>query len=324
MKRTHLLLHALLLAAFAAPTQAGETELQALALSHQHVALEALARERLARDPLDDAALWYWGVDAAGEPRERVELLGRTQDCVRGKPRSARCQNLWGVLIAARLMEEIDLSALGSIGEIREHFENAVTLAPQDYAMRHDLQAFYLEVPGVLGGSRRKARAQADALSGNDLPRAALLRAEIAISDKDFDAAESLLAGVLPGADARLGADLQAVQVDLGTALLEADDTVRARAWFERLLQRNPQSPELHVGLGRALMASKQAAAAENAFEQALQLDARTRIQHRLAAAAEAAGDKATAIQAWQRVLAEPAEAAHADKARDRLAALQR
>ena len=324
MQRNHLLLSALLLAAFAAPTQAGETELQALSLSHQHVALEAAARARLARDPLDDAALWYWGLDAAGEPHLRPELLARTQECVRGKPQSARCQNLWGVLIAARLMEEIDLSALGAIGEVREHFETAVMLAPQDYAMRHDLQAFYLEVPGVLGGSHRKARAQADALARIDSPHAALLRAQIAISDKEFDAAESLLAGVQPGADPRLGGDLQAVQIDLGNALIEAGDASRARAWFERLLQQDQQSPELHVGLGRALMLARQAPAAMSAFEKALQLDARTHVQHRLATAAEAAGDKATAIEAWQRVLAEPAEAAHAEKARERLAALQR
>lgn len=324
MKRQHHLLSALLLAAFATAANAGETELQALALSHQHVALEAAARARLARDPLDDAALWYWGVDAAGEPRLRPELLVRTQDCVRGKPQSARCQNLWGVLIAARLMEEIDLSALGNIGEIREHFENAVALAPQDYAMRHDLQAFYLEVPGVLGGSQRKARVQADALARLDPPRAVMLRAEIAISDQDFDATEALLAGVQPGADRLLAADLQAVQVDFGNALIEADHAARARAWFERLLPQDPQSPELQVGLGRALGALKQAPAAVAAFERALQLDTRAHVQHRLAAAAEAAGDKARAIEAWQRVLDEPAEAAHAAKAHDRLVALQR
>ena len=323
MKRTHLLLSALLFA-FAASSRAGETELQALALSHQHAALEAMARQRLARDPLDDAALWYWGLDAAGEPRLRVELLARAQECVRGNPQSARCQNLWGVLIAARLMEEIDLTALHGIGEIREHFENAVTLAPQDYAMRHDLQAFYLEVPGVLGGSHRKARAQAQALAGTDPTRAVLLRAEIAISDKDFDDAEALLASVQPGADRLLAKDLQAVQVDLGNAMIEADANLRARALFEHLLQQSPQEPELHVGLGRSLIALKQACGAVMAFERALQLDARAHVQHRLAAAAEAAGDKAKAIEAWQRVLAEPAEAAHADKAHERLAALQR
>ena len=321
MKRTHLLLSALLLA-IAASSQAGETELQALALSHQHAALETMARERLTRDSLDDAALWYWGLDAASEPRLRVELLARVQDCVRGKPQSARCQNLWGVLIAARLMEEIDLGALGAIGEVREHFENAVMLAPQDYALRHDLQAFYLEVPGVLGGSHRKARAQAEALARTDPARAALLNAEVAISDKDFDAAESLLAAVQPGDDRLLAADLQAVQADLGTAMIEADAPARARALFERLLRQDPNAPELYIGLGRSLMGLKKASAAVPAFEQALRLDARCHVQHRLAAAAEAAGDKARAIAAWQRVLGEPAEKAHADAARDRLAAL--
>ncbi|MEP6502882.1 MAG: hypothetical protein ABJD97_06115 [Betaproteobacteria bacterium] len=324
MKRPHLLISALLLAAFAVPSRADEAELQALALSHQHAALETMARERLARDPLDDAALWYWGMDAAGEPRLRIELLGRAQDCVRAQPQSARCQHLWGVLIAARLMEEIDLSALGAIGDIREHFENAVALAPQDYAMRHDLQAFYLELPGVLGGSSRKARAQAEAVARIDPARAALLRAEMRIGDKDFDGAESLLADVQPGADRLLASDLQSVQVDLGSALIEAGANVRARALFERLLLQDPQSPELYVGLGRSLRVSKQAPAAVAAFERALQLDPRLHIQRRLAEAAEAAGAQGKAIEAWQRVLVEPAERAWAEKARERLAALQR
>lgn len=327
MKRPklHLIAALILTASLAAPSRAGEAELQALQLSHQHIALETLARERLASDPLDDAALWYWGIDAAGEPRLRIELLSRVQDCVRGKPQSARCQHLWGVLIAARFMEEIDLSALSGIAEMREHFENAVALAPQDYAMRHDLQAFYLEVPGVLGGSNRKARAQAEALAHIDPSRAALLRASIAISKEDFDDAEALLAGVQPGADRGLASDLQAVQLDFGSALIEAKAGPRARAWFERLLQQDPQAPELYVGLGRALgLLKKEAPAALAAFEHALQLDARLRIQHRVAAAAEAAGDKARAIAAWQRVLAEPAEASHADKARERLKVLQR
>ena len=327
MKRKHLLIAVLLLAAVAAPSQAEQaegSELQALVLSRQHAALEALARERLASNPLDDVALWYWGLDAANEPRLNIELMSRAQDCVRAKPQSARCQHLWGVLIAARLMQEIDLSALSRIGEMREHFENAVTLAPQDYTMRHDLQAFYLEVPGLLGGSNSKARAQAQALSRVDPARAALLRAQIAISNKDFDEAQALLAGVHPGGDRLLAMDLQAAQVDLGSALIEADAPRRAYTLFEDLLKQDPEAPELYVGLGRSLSLLKQAPAAVAAFESALRLDARTHIQHRLAAAAEAAGDKLKAIGSWQQVLAEPAESLYADKARERLKALQR
>jgi tetratricopeptide (TPR) repeat protein len=324
MKRLHLLLSALALAVVAASSRADDTELQSLSLSHQHAALEALARERLARDPLDDAALWYWGLDASSEPRARIELLARAQDCVRARPQSARCQHLWGALVAARLMMEIDLSALSAIGDVREHFENAVALAPRDYALRHDLQAFYLQVPAVLGGSTRKARAQADAFAAVDPARAVLLHAEMAIAANDFNVAESLLASAQPGADRLLAHDLQEVQVDLGSALIEADATARARALFERLLQQSPQAPELYVGLGRALMLGKQAPAAVAAFEHALQLDTRCPIQHRLAAAAEAAGDRAKAVASWQRVLLDPAETSHADQARQRLAALQR
>jgi len=324
MKRLHLLLSTLSFAVFAAPCRADDAELQSLALSHQHAALETMARERLARDPSDDAALWYWGLDAASEPSSRAELLGRTQDCARSRPQSARCQHLWGTLIAARLMDSFDLSSLGAIGEVREHFEKAVAMAPQDYTLRHDLQAFYLEVPGMLGGSSRKARAQAEEFAAIDPTRAALLQAEMAISAKDFARADALLAGVTPAGDRLLARDLQEVQAHLGSTLIEADEFERARALFERLLRQAPQAPELQAGLGRTLFQLKQAPAAVAAFERALQLDPRSHVQHRLAAAAEAAGDKAKAAAAWQRVLAEPAEASYADKARERLVALQR
>jgi tetratricopeptide (TPR) repeat protein len=324
MKYLPLLLPFLLLAAFAAPAQATETEFQSLLLSRQPSALETLARERLARDPLDDAALWYWGQQSADDPRVRAELLPRAQACVRDRPQSARCQHLLGLLIGAELMDSGGFSAMRRIGEVREQFERAVALAPQDYAMRRDLQGFYLEVPALMGGSGRKAREQAEAFARIDAPRGVLLQAVLDISNKAFDAAEQRLAGVQPGADRQLAGDLQAVQVDLGLALLDDEAPVRARAWFERLLQQDTGSPELNVGLGRALLALKQPTAAAAAFERALQLNPKLRIHHRLAAAYEAAGQNTQAIAAYRRVLDEPASSAAADKARERLKALQR
>jgi len=114
------------------------------------------------------------------------------------------------------------------------------------------------------------------------------------------------------------------VQIDLGRALLDAGATERARAWFERLLQQDASSPELQVELGRTLLALKQPAAAVAAFERALQLNPKLRIHHRLGAAHEAAGENAKAIAAYRRALADPASSAAADKARERLKALQR
>lgn len=75
MTSFHLLLPTLAWALAAAPCQATEAEFQSLLLSQRHGALETLARERLARDPLDEAALWYWGQQADDDPRMRAELL---------------------------------------------------------------------------------------------------------------------------------------------------------------------------------------------------------------------------------------------------------
>jgi tetratricopeptide (TPR) repeat protein len=312
------------LAVGVAPSRASDAEFQSLLLSRQYDALEALAREHLARDPLDEPALWYWGQQAADDPRVRAELLPRSQGCVRSKPESARCRHLSGLLIGFDMMEAGGLSALRRIGEVREHFERAVELAPQDYAMRRDLLGFYLEVPALMGGSTRKAREQAESFSRLDAPRGMLLNAALAISDQAFDTAEQRLATVQPGTDRLLARDLQAMQIDLGRALLEAGAAARARAWFERLLQQDPRAPDLHLGLARALMALKQATAAVPAFERALQLNPGLHIQHRLAEACEAAGENAKAVDAYRRVLADPAQRAHAGQARERLHALQR
>jgi tetratricopeptide (TPR) repeat protein len=276
MKHLHLLVPTLALAAFTATAQTTPDEFQLLRLSRQADAIEALARERLARDPLDEAALWHWGQQASDDRRVRAELLPRAQACVRALPLSARCQHLLGVLIGAELMESGGLSAMRRIGEVHEQFERAVALAPGDYAMRRDLQGFYLEVPALMGGSR-KAREQAEAFARIDAPRGALLQAVLAVYDKAFDTAEQRLASVQPGADRLLASDLQAVQVELGLAMLDAGAATRAQAWFERLLQQDANNPDALMGLGRTLLALKQPAAAAKVFERAVQLEPKLR-----------------------------------------------
>jgi len=56
------------------------------------------------------------------------------------------------------------LSAIGLAKKVRTEFERAVELDPSDAAARTDLAEFYLEAPGIVGGGKDKARAQADTL----------------------------------------------------------------------------------------------------------------------------------------------------------------
>ena len=304
--------------------QVDDADLKSLALSRQYEALEKLARQRLARDPDDENSLWYLAEQSSDDPDIRATLLPSARHCAKHRPQAARCESALGLLIGAEIEADGGFSALLRIGEVRVHFERAVALAPEDYAMRRDLQGFYIEVPGFMGGSHRKAAEQADAVARVDAQRGHLMKAELAIGDKSFDAAERELLEVRPYDDLSLERDEEAVQVDLGSAFLDAGLPARAQAWFERLVAHDSTSADAFAGLGRALLATSQPTAAAQAFENAVKLNPRLHIQHLLASAYEAAGQHGQAIDAYRLVLGAPAEHAYADHARERLAALQR
>lgn len=82
------------------------------------------------------------------------------------------------------------LSAAGLARRVRDEFEKAVHLNPRSVDARSDLAEFYLEAPGIVGGGRDKAQAQADSLLGLDPARAHWVNARIAEKRKDFVTAE--------------------------------------------------------------------------------------------------------------------------------------
>src|SRR5579872_6871540 len=55
-------------------------------------------------------------------------------------------------------------SAAGLAKKVRSSFERAVELDPRNWEARTDLAEFYLEAPGIVGGGKDKARAQAEAI----------------------------------------------------------------------------------------------------------------------------------------------------------------
>ena len=49
------------------------------------------------------------------------------------------------------------LKAAGLAGKVRTEFERAVELSPNSWEARTDLAEFYLEAPGIVGGSKDEA-----------------------------------------------------------------------------------------------------------------------------------------------------------------------
>jgi cytochrome c-type biogenesis protein CcmH/NrfG len=81
-------------------------------------------------------------------------------------------------------------SAASLAGKVRTEFETAVRLDPNNVEARSDLGEFYLEAPGVVGGGRDKAEAQAQALVTLDPAKAGYLKGRLAEKKKDLATAE--------------------------------------------------------------------------------------------------------------------------------------
>jgi len=82
------------------------------------------------------------------------------------------------------------LKAAGLAGKVRTEFERAVQLSPNSWEARTDLAEFYLEAPGIVGGGKDKALAQADLLSPLNPAMAHWVKARVAEKNKDNTAAE--------------------------------------------------------------------------------------------------------------------------------------
>lgn len=82
------------------------------------------------------------------------------------------------------------LKAAGLAKKVRSSFERAVELSPKDWEARTDLAEFYLEAPGIVGGGKDKARAQAEAIAPLSPAMAHWVLGRIAEKNKDNAAAE--------------------------------------------------------------------------------------------------------------------------------------
>lgn len=82
-------------------------------------------------------------------------------------------------------------SAAGMAKKVRNEFETAVRLNPNSAEARTDLAEFYMEAPGIVGGGRDKAEAQAQKISALDPVRAGWVKGRLAEKKKDLVLAEN-------------------------------------------------------------------------------------------------------------------------------------
>jgi tetratricopeptide (TPR) repeat protein len=159
--------------------QAGEAD-QAIALltplpstgTGAAVAQNLLCRIRI--------TLQQWS-QAAAECQQAVNLDGQNSD-----------YHMWlGRVLGQQASHASFLSALGIAKHSLSEMQTAAKLNPKNGPALSDLGDYYAQAPGMAGGGTDKAQAVASQLDKVDAARAAQLRGDIAVQQKDYAAAEN-------------------------------------------------------------------------------------------------------------------------------------
>jgi len=198
--------------------------------------------------------------------------------------------------------------AFSLASQARKEFEAAAALEPDNLDIRFDLMEFYSQAPGILGGGKDKAMAQAEEIARR-APRAGhtaraglfahdekwdralqeLLRATEKFPDdasafldladfqmqrRDFRGAESSAqrAQALDNADRRARLLLASARIELGRNLDESLKTLQELA-AGPLTEHDPAFEDVYYWIGRAFLARGQKPEARQAFQSALSFD---------------------------------------------------
>ncbi len=125
------------------------------------------------------------------------------------------------------------LTAAGFARKVHAEFERAVELSPDSWEARTDLAEFYLEAPGILGGGRDKARAEAELLAPLNPAMAHWVKGRISEKEKDTATAEREYHAAIDASQGRVRAWLNLAgfyrRINQFEAMLQALRTMESR-----------------------------------------------------------------------------------------------
>ncbi len=118
----------------------------------------------LKEHPRDQKTREYLG-DIAGYKKDWDTAIDYYKALVKEDDNSANYHFKYGATLGMKALEISRLRALAYIGDIKYHFEKAAKLDPDHIETRWALVEFYIQLPGIIGGSERKAIAYANELA---------------------------------------------------------------------------------------------------------------------------------------------------------------
>lgn len=110
----------------------------------------------LKKNPTDLKTIEYLG-DIAGHNKSWNEAVAYYKTLKELKPSEADFYYKYGGVLGMKAKEANKLKALGMIDEVKASFLKAISLNPKHIEARWALIEFYIQLPGIIGGSESKA-----------------------------------------------------------------------------------------------------------------------------------------------------------------------
>ncbi len=151
---------------------------------------ETLAKAVLNDEPNRLDAIEMLG-DIAGYQKQWPEALSYYSKLRTLQPLNADYQYKYGGVMGMIAKDSNKFAALSMLDDIRNAFLRAIELNPKHIEARWALIDYYLEVPGILGGSERKAQRYANELAKLSPVDGFLAKGHIAEYFKRYSQAES-------------------------------------------------------------------------------------------------------------------------------------
>lgn len=135
-----------------------------LFLSKNYEQSKVLFQNYLKNNPSSLKTLEYLG-DIEGQNKSWDNAIYYYQKLKQLKPSEANYYYKYGGVLGMKAKESNKFKALGLISEVKSSFEKAISLNSKHIEARLALVELYLQLPGIIGGSEKKAQLYANEIA---------------------------------------------------------------------------------------------------------------------------------------------------------------
>ncbi len=297
---------ALLLTAMSGLQSVQAHEYSALLDAKKYAEVETAVAAKLAIEPNNADAL-VGNIDLIlleGNIKRFDDAAKMAEQCITHNPKNSACHEALGNVLGSKAEKGDMMDAVGSLGTIRDAFKTAIALDPANYNAAMSLTSFYLEVPGLMGGSTSSAKKLIRTTHQTSPEAAKLLQAKFDLYDEEFEKASAGALAVNTGNSTTLVQLQRDLLVEIGLTLNREKQFADAEKVLSAVVQRHPDSAPAYLALGRSLLEQGKPQDALLSLENSLRINATAAVHYRLGQTWQALGDNSKAVSAFEQALA--------------------